>query len=1552
MAQRHELKSGIMKSSILFNNIFELDDFWKRARKEFKKGEDSSSKKMKKYIKKFKEKCREIHEEVAGHVSSKSIEDSMIMEHLEVYTKKKNKIKKIRVAAKAFVEGLKSAAAKYDKDIADLTAAITARNKAAAAAKKPARLPKKGPVFGPAPPPRDEAAWREKAPLLERRRIKLDQVCGWKISYCYGDHTLWLCTPNAMYKIYNHLTSRGEVPLLRPRQSAAGEDDDHTMLDDDDDVMGHTNLEVVLPEAPAAATAVGPEGAAAGGADGADATKDSAKDAKAEGVGGVDVTTAVRRTNKERTRRRTRTLLAPLGSGLLPSYNYAQAFEPFARKFAVASSLVGTLQRLVASVAKGSYKKISLHKVLGEMSLDGDLCDDLAREDDIILDVNDPNSGASKEDIQNYVARHPVFLLDQLNRSTDQDVRRWDICKDLCAPTSNQPRVDGEDKEVEDASAAAAAKKKADEEGENDGKKERELKKEGKPVWPFVPEAMSILDVPCRNQIAYQGVRRVAKLTAQRQAKQKKEENARMRTLALEQNRKRREAEAEIARRQYERYDDMDLLMRMREAQAGDASSVSAGAGTGSEGANAMLDLDANVKRWPTPDFGTPHALSPAVFDVVTQLAAFFETFPEAKGHVNRKWDIWTLAARGRVLGANSANVGTNNRTAEQFADVHVQLLTDLVENAYATWENQDPDARFSETSMTVFRDDPADATRDGEFLELLRVLRAHGQIVWPEVLRRCMRSSFDSKGNSNTSSSSAGISGSALIQHLEDPVSPTGVTLCQRVWDSIMEDDRSRLFKDPVRLEGSISDHYSSKVLKPMDLGTIGANLTSGVYGGSEGSGGGSSSKSDSLSSTDTFQIPSGIEQFRHDIRSVFTNCIDFWSDYIDDVDPKDGPIYARLSAQQEEMERRREIQRAKRSKVTKAYNVKVKELQKEKKDAATIDAAAKEAEIEAAALEGLVLEGITLKGLPNWVYPGLKIAPGEMFDGGPWLDGSMNIDPGGLLPMISEAKELLEAVDKLFKQHVLRVLNIQHAMMKEARTLVKDRSVSAIATHAGTMRVASEQAIAAAKASSSSSVTGAVMEAWSSCVDGNMLTDPPAARALDCKRLMAKLWSVDVAAAPGFLSDFTEVALSSDELCFTLSWLLNEVLGSDHYREDMAERRAQHHQTFKDNNEMLRLVSSRDKHKRRLNEHIEAARLGAEKVQREQAEKATADMAARLASGHRVSSRAAVATPEDCAAAVTAAVEEAREAFLDQAGDVSHFLDLPSSKDAAKELALERKELLRLKVSPLGTDRYGNRYWTFPNLRANLKKSKTPAMLVVEHIRSGSMFTYRDEASLSQLTGSLLTRGKKESKLKQSLERLRPNLLAGIQHAREVASKLESKNARANVSDPENAKRKHLDQICAALKSIAEGLFEGHGGLAGLASQDGGKSGESFVSALTAACSHTSAAACLSAVKTEVVALMEMADAKSLLPWTKAIHKQVWSESVLYAKTFSQVVFLAHRLLFFMMEKKTFGGAEMNAATTVVKLNFIGECGVCKYCKDKPKVRARAAIETASVI
>ena len=28
------------------------------------------------------------------------------------------------------------------------------------------------------------------------------------------------------------------------------------------------------------------------------------------------------------------------------------------------------------------------------------------------------------------------------------------------------------------------------------------------------------------------------------------------------------------------------------------------------------------------------------------------------------------------------------------------------------------------------------------------------------------------------------------------------------------------------------------------------------------------------------------------------------------------------------------------------------------------------------------------------------------------------------------------------------------------------------------------------------------------------------------------------------------------------------------------------------------------------------------------------------------------------------------------------------------------------------------------------------------------------------------------------------------------------------------------------------------------------------------------------------------------------------------------------------------------MNAATTVVKMAFIPECGKCKYCKDKPKV------------
>jgi hypothetical protein len=1548
--QRHELKSSIMKPTMLFNKIFELDDFWKKAKKEYKKGEDRSSKKMKKYIRKFKDKCYALLESLAGHVSSKSIEDSMIMEHLESYTKKKNKIKKIRVAAKAFVEDLEAAAAKFDKGIADVTAAISARNKAIAEAKRKERIPRKGPVFGPAPPARDEAAWRAKAPLLERRRIKLDQICGWKISYCYGDHTLWLCTPRAMYKIHNHLTSRGEVPLLRPRQDGTGEDaeGDHIMLDDDDDAMDRTNMEVVLP----CASLTPPEGV-----DGTNVAGDGTKDAKADSQGHNAGVAVGRRASKERTRTRTRIQLAPLGSGLRPSYNYDQAFKPLARKFAAASGLVSTLQRLVASEAKGSHKKISLHRVLGEMSLDGDLCDDLAREDDELGGLG-ANSGASREEIQNYVVRHPVFLLDQLKRSTNQDARRWESCKGLSPPASDKQGVSREDEKLKDAAAASSAKK--DDKGEGDSKNKEDVKKiENKPVWPFVPKAISILDLPCRNQLAYQGIRRVTKLSGARQAKQEKEEKARLRILALEENRKRREAEAEHARRQNERYDDMELLTRMRESQQSNASSSGAVSFSGTnipttEQKKEYLDLDVKLKRWPAPDFGTPLALSPAVFDVVTQLASFFETYPDAKGHGNRKWDIWALAARGRVLGANSTNIDPNSRAVEQFADIHIQLLTELVQNAYATWENQDPDARFSETSMTVFRDDQADPTREGEFLELLQVLRAHGPIVWPEVLRRCMRSSFDSNGNSNTSSSSAGMSGSSLLHHLEDPVSPAGTTLCHRVWESIMEDDRSRLFKEPVRLDGSINDHYNSKVPKPMDLGTIGSRLTSGIYGSSEGS----QSSSDAASSVDAFKIPTGIEQFHQDIRSVFTNCIKFWSDFIDDVDPKDGPIHARLAAQQEELERRREIQRAKRSKVTKAYNVIVKELQKENKDAATIDAAAKEAEIAAAAAEGLVLDGETAKGLPNWVYPGLTIAPGEMFDGAPWLDETMNIDPGGLLPMISEAKELLKAVDKLFKLHVLRVLKVHHALMKDVRTLVNDHSTSAIAIHTAAMHGASEQAAAAANASSSSSVSGSVLEAWSACGDGETLTDSPAARALDCKRLMAKLWSVDVAAAQGTLSDRSEGALSSDELCFTLCWLLNEVLGSDHWRQDMADRRARQHQMFKDNNEMLRLVKARDKHKRLLGEHLEVVRLEAEKVQREKAEKATADMAARLASGHRVSSRAAVIAPEDGAAAVTAAVRQAREAFLEQAGDTSQFDHLPASKEAAKELTLERKELLRLKVSPLGTDRYGNRYWAFPNLRANLKKPKAPAMLVVEHVRSGAMFTYQDETSLSQLTGSLLARGKKENKLKQNLERLRPNLLAGIKQARDIAAKLDAKKARAYASDSQNIKRKHFDQICGALKSIADVLLkdpvllEDNGVLSASGPQADGNIGGNFSSALEAAFSHPSVQACLSATKTEVVALMEMADSRSLLPWTKPIHKQVWSESVRYAETFSQVVFLAHRLIFFKAEKKTFGGAEMNAASAAVKMAFIGECGVCKYCKDKPKFGGNYTLRQACIL
>merc|ERR1711871_1840605 len=103
-----------------------------------------------------------------------------------------------------------------------------------------------------------------------------------------------------------------------------------------------------------------------------------------------------------------------------------------------------------------------------------------------------------------------------------------------------------------------------------------------------------------------------------------------------------------------------------------------------------------------------------------------------------------------------------------------------------------------------------------------------------------------------------------------------------------------------------------------------------------------------------------------------------------------------------------------------------------------------------------------------------------------------------------------------------------------------------------------------------------------------------------------MAKLWSVDVAAAHGSLSDSDDVAHSTDELCITLSWLLNEVLGSDHWREDLAKRRAQQHQLHKVNNDVLKLVKARDKHNQRLKEYLDGVRRKAENEQQEKAEKA----------------------------------------------------------------------------------------------------------------------------------------------------------------------------------------------------------------------------------------------------------------------------------------------------------------------------------------------------------
>ena len=1209
----------------------------------------------------------------------------------------------------------------------------------------------------------------------------------------------------------------------------------------------------------------------------------------------------------------------------------------------MASALIGRLQRLKAL---GS-RNISYNKILSDMCLDGDLCDDLmfAADGDNVMFLE----GGSKSLISDYMLRHYVFLKEQFHRYTNQDARRWQVMKNqikhpnshcnsesktLSTDTNGNNKSRGQTNAGHDLLVNAVVKQ------ENAMGKEQS--------WPFVPPALSILDTPCFEQLSYQGLRRVKKLMAMRKAKEAMQERQRLRLRALEENRRRREAEAQQLRRRNEKYNDADYLVQIRHFHENKNNNNTVEPKNSTDSSNDLsihgpnvpvnsdfLDLDTKLKQWPVPCLEPPCTLSPGVFDTVVQLSGFFEMYPDAKGHGNRKWDIWTLAARAPYLGAENDRLSQ----VEQFSDVHIQLLLELVQNAVATWEtNQDQGASYGETALTIFRDDPADPTRNGEFREMLEALQQHGQIVWPEILRRCMRSSFDNEGNCNTTTTSANVSGNNLMKHLEDPISSSGVTLCLRILESISSKEQANLFKTPVVLEGSIGEMYRKQVTDPMDLGTIHNNLKSGLYGSSLDDNESDSDVSLSDKVSGEFKLPKGVELFQKHMKLVFSNCIDFWSKIIEDLDPKDGVLAMRIQAQREELENRKEIQRSKKIKVSKAYNNKVKELRAAGADEETVIRAALQVEAESAAVEGLVSEGKTVTGAPNWVYPAVRISAGEIVNGEPWLDDTMDIDRSGLTGMISSAKSLLKMFNKFFEDHVIRLLKVNHSVSKDVLNLdtFSQKSKSAIKTRMDAMHAKMSKAATAAKQYNSTTFLGEALEAWSSTVDGSAYTDSSDIRALDCKKLMAKLWSVEIAAGQGKLATNAKhnLPLTTDELCFTLSWLLNEVVGSDAWREDMVTRRASRPSIRETRTDNIKRIKARDAKKQRLRECLEQARCKAEKTQRELSEKASAEMAARVAAGHRVSTRAGL-SQADIDAKINDAVEHARAAFWE---DESEFdeddCDLPASKEEAEELAREQYEETWVKVSPLGVDRHGNCYWSFPCLRSSLKRSDTPAMLIVEHSRSGALSTYKDEASVSQLIDSLLARGKRESKLIQNIERLRHNIVAGIKKLNEFAIKIDSKRSYSTASASSTASRKYFGQICEALKSIATDLL----GKTDVMLTSGGHLDESLKNAFA----HPTAEGCLSAAKNVVLSIAASADASGSIPWTEDIHKQIWRESVQCSNTFSQIVFYAHRLVFFQKQKMTTGGVELNQAVAITQMAFIGECGICKYCLDKPKVSA----------
>ena len=1126
-------------SEEIFNIIFELNDHYKKAKKYEKNGD--TREKISKYEDRYEDKVKEILKKELVNVTNKALDESLIYDQLEKYSKKGTKA--IKKLTKNLITGLKKNANKYEMKLKqahdmlkeqtqkaggsdnDTTASSTATNMIAQ---------RRSPLIAPSPDERNEKKYLMKRSALKKTRIRLNEVCGWKITYTYGNHCLWLITPSAMYIIQSDLiSSHGEASLH-------------------------------------------------------------------------------------------------------PSSHYVPLFSSMKRKMDACTSMVHLIQTWAAN-GLGS-NKIKLKMLVNAMVNGGDKNGPLqskstkeGEEEEEEGEEDSDGENHQKEILQkltDYMLRHPIFLTEQLKRHDKQDLRRWLRYGGIRKVYDEHLRQEN----LALAEAQASSSSPVSPSSTNTMKVDANGIMRCNTI--FVPRYLPVSEVQCATQLENAGARRVAKLMNKRKAKEAQRQRALDRKKMLAEKKKQKLIDQENLRLQSLRYVDMSLLEEVRSQQKNPKEDCD----------TLVQKLCLTMKPFPIP-IPSLININHELLETMLQVSYVFESWPN-KGR--KGWnDLFSLIKEC----TNNNNHDTN---INRFHSIYTRMLSMVINEGESAWNTKhDPMARlhFGGTAMTIFNENIHESgTTLNDISELNIAMSTCGNVVWPEILRRCLRNSW-SEGCTLGSSSS--------IKHLLDPVRSDGLTLCLGVLNTLLDDPSSELFSmvvDSSTLAGEgVGTRYAQLVPEPMNLQTIKKSLLDmdGLYKQLTYNGNNGSSITNNSSSS-FFELPPGCLEFARHVRLVFNNCITFWSTMI----------------QEEEV---------------------LQQAEKEKEEDASAES---NAELKAQGDEMYVGDNKTNNVAAAAVA--LSKNPLSLYN---WYNEE------DLKNIVKNAKRLLKVFEAEYNHHVVDVLQTHHELSS-----VNISSPS---------RVSNKKSIDTSfqpyqiPSSVDTNIIGTTMEEWS--LRYNLVRKDSLNNESLKSALLLRLWT----------SDPDLVPLHDDYICMILQFNINELLGSDYFRNDLKKRKEIEKDLYKEKLELMRNLKNYEVH---LKQHELDIKAQKEKQIQLQAEE-DAKIAAKLASGQRISTRDRTA------------VESFINSNNNQQSEASQIVsnyEGPTSKSKVEEFLSLKKEKIRERIHPLGTDRHGNKYWCSPSM--GVHDNTTPMILLVEHCRNGRFHSYKEEKDIQQLMSCLL--------------------------------------------------------------------------------------------------------------------------------------------------------------------------------------------------------------------